>query len=60
VDAEAEELESIVRTLAYRLREAREGSAERRMIERQLDGIRNGSELGGLIIEEFEMACLLY
>jgi len=41
--------------LVYRLDDAREGSAEHKMIIRQLVGVRDSSELAGLIIEEFEM-----
>ncbi len=53
--AEELELEQVVRRLAYRLRDAEEDSAEQRMILRQMDGIRHGSELGGLIMEEYDM-----
>lgn len=45
-------LEAIVDRLAYCLRHANEDSAEQRMIERQLEGIRRGSELGSLLVEE--------
>jgi hypothetical protein len=51
-----EELEATIRTLIYRLKQAREGSAEHRMIERQLIGPRDFSELGGLIFEDYDMA----
>ena len=47
-------LEEVVSDLAYRLRRASEGSAEYRMIVRQMEGIRHGSELGGLILEEYD------
>jgi hypothetical protein len=30
------------------------------MIVRQLAGIRRGSQLGALIIEEYDMACKIY
>jgi hypothetical protein len=60
VDQEAEELESIIDDLAYRSRHLREGSAEHRMIVRQLAGIPRGSQLGALIIEEYDMACKIY
>jgi hypothetical protein len=50
-----EELEAIIARLVNRLDAAREGSAEYRLIERQLVGLRDGSELGGLIIEEYDM-----
>jgi hypothetical protein len=52
---EADAFEAKVSELVYRLKTAREGSAEYRMIERQLICIRHGSELGGLIIERFGM-----
>jgi hypothetical protein len=48
------ELEEVVRQLAYRLREAREGSAEYKMIVRQMEGLR-GSELGSLLMEEYDI-----
>jgi hypothetical protein len=48
------ELEDIVRRLVYALYEADEDSAEYRMIERQLQGIRRGSELGGLLMQEVD------
>ena len=49
------ELEEVVRQLADRLDHAREGSAEYKMILRQMDGIRHGSELGGLLMEEYDI-----
>jgi hypothetical protein len=48
------ELEEIITQLDARLREVREGSAAHKMILRQLDGIRHGSELGGLLMEEYD------
>jgi hypothetical protein len=48
------ELENIVRQQVYRLYEAREDSAEQRMILRQMEGIRHGSELGGLLMQEVD------
>jgi hypothetical protein len=48
------ELEEVVRQLAYWLRQAREDSAEYKMIVRQMEGIRHGSELGGLLMEEYD------
>jgi hypothetical protein len=56
---EEEELEATIRTLVYRLEDAREGSAEHRMIIRQLVGMREGSQLGRLIIEDYAMSALL-
>ena len=53
---EDDELEDTIRQLFYRLDDAREGSAEYKMIVRQLNGLRRGSQIGGLIFEEFEMA----
>jgi hypothetical protein len=52
------ELEAILTRLIYRLEEVREGSAEHKMIERQLEGIRHGSELGGLLMEEYDIGGL--
>ena len=56
---EEQQLEEIIADLAYRLRQARPGSAEYRMVERQVAGIKHGSELGCLIVEEYEMAAKL-
>ncbi|MGV7216855.1 hypothetical protein [Bradyrhizobium sp. UFLA05-112] len=53
--AEEIALEDTIADLVYRLKHTREGSAEYKFIERQLTGIFHGSELGGLIIEEYEM-----
>ena len=52
--AEDLELEEIVSRLAYQMRQADEDSAEYKMIVRQLEGIRHGSELGGLLMEEVD------
>jgi hypothetical protein len=52
------ELEAIVRDLAERLHVAREDSAEQRMILRQMDGIRQHSELGILLMEEYDIGGL--
>jgi hypothetical protein len=54
--AEEIELEEIITQLDARLREVREDSAAHKMILRQLDGIRHGSELGGLLMEEYDMS----
>ena len=54
--AEELELEGIIYRLAHQLREAQEGSAEYKMIERQMEGIRRGSELGGLLMQEYDMS----
>ena len=43
---EADELEAVIRKLVYRLDDAREDSAEHRIIARQLMSIREFSELG--------------
>jgi hypothetical protein len=53
--AEELELEEIIKRLAHQLYEADEDSAEYRMIERQMEGIRHGSELGGLLMQEYDM-----
>lgn len=50
--AEERELEHILMNLVARRDAATEYSAERRMVERQIDGIRRGSELGGMLVEE--------
>jgi hypothetical protein len=47
------ELENTIRRLIALLDAAREGSAEYRMIVRQLIGVRDSSELPSLIIEEY-------
>ena len=56
--AEEIELERIVKRLAYQLHAAKEDSAEQQMILRQMEGIRHGSELGGLLMEEYDMGGL--
>ena len=43
------------RAVINRSRAAREGSAEYKMIVRQLTGLREGSEIGCLIFEEFSI-----
>jgi hypothetical protein len=48
----------IIRRLFYRMDDAREGSVERRMIVRQLIGLREGSEVGRLIFEGFNMIAI--
>ena len=53
--AEEIELGEILRRLAYRREEVREDSAEYRMIARQMEGIRHGSEYGGLLMEEYDI-----
>jgi hypothetical protein len=55
-----EELEATIKQLIARKDAAREGSAEYRMIVRQLIGIREFSQLGRLIIEDFEMRAELF
>ena len=52
---EDDALEDTIRQLFYRLEDAREGSAEYKMIVRQLTGLREGSEIGRLTFEEFSM-----
>ena len=51
---EDDELEATIGRLFHRLEDAREGSAEYRMIVRQMHGLKK-SEIGGLIFEEFAM-----
>ena len=50
-----DELEATIRQLFYRMDDTREGHAEHKMIVRQLIGLREGSEVGRLILEEFNM-----
>jgi len=52
----SEELEliEITRRLADGLRVAAEDSAEQKMIRRQLEGIRRGSEFGGILMDEVD------
>ena len=52
---EDDALEDTIRQLFYSLEDAREGSAEYKMIVRQLTGLREGSQIGRLIFEEFSM-----
>jgi hypothetical protein len=47
-------LETTIGRLFDRLEDAREGSAEYKMIVRQLRGLRSG-EINGLIFEEFSI-----
>jgi hypothetical protein len=46
------ELETTIERLVERLNATREGSAEHRMVVRQLDGIRDRSQLAEQILEE--------
>ena len=55
---EDNELEATIGRLFDRLEDAREGSAEYRMIVRQLRGLQEGSQIGRLIFEEFSMRCV--
>jgi hypothetical protein len=50
------ELEATINRVMDRVGDVREGSAEYRMIVRQLIGLREGSQLGRLIFEEFTMS----
>jgi hypothetical protein len=55
VDAKRDpELEALAATLVARMKAAREGSAERRMAVRQLEGLRTSSQLAGEILEELD------
>jgi hypothetical protein len=47
------ELEITIEHLVERLYDAREGSASHRMVVRQLDGIRDRSQLAEQIMEEY-------
>jgi hypothetical protein len=53
--AEELQLEATIRDLADRLESARDGSATHTMIQRQLDGVRRGSELGSVLMEEYDL-----
>jgi hypothetical protein len=55
-DTETLELQDAIMQLDAQYRAARPDSAERRMIERQMGGIRRGSELGGLLMDEYDMS----
>ena len=55
---EEEELEATIKTLVDRLNDAREDSAEYRMVVRQLVGALEGSQLGRLILEEYARSAL--
>jgi hypothetical protein len=52
------ELENTIRRLIALHDAAREGSAEYRMVIRQLTGLRDSSELAGLIMDIFQSADL--
>jgi hypothetical protein len=49
-----QELERLAYQLTARLAAAREGSAERRMVVRQLEGLRNRGKLAEMILEEYD------
>ncbi len=51
-DEYAQQVEATIRRLIEYRNVAREGSAEHCMIERQLEGVRNESELAGMIYED--------
>jgi hypothetical protein len=53
-DGYERQLKITLRTLIERMNAAREGSAEHRLIERQLEGVRGESELAGLIMEGYD------
>ena len=53
-DAEEEALEATIRQLIERKDAAVEGSAEYRMVIRQLKGLRDSRELAGPIMEEYD------
>jgi hypothetical protein len=53
MDDNERELEATIRALIYRLDAARKGSAEHRMVLRQLDGLRDHSQLAEQILEEY-------
>jgi hypothetical protein len=47
-----DELEATIGQLFHRMNDARESSAEHKMIVRQLTGVRKSSEIASLIFEE--------
>ena len=51
-DADEIELAQTIDRLVDRYHAAREGSAEQKMIIHQFQGVRDGSQLGGLILED--------
>ena len=53
---EMHELQDTIMQLHARYRAAPADSAEERMIRRQMEGIRRSSELGGLLMDEYDMA----
>ena len=55
-----EELEAFIHDLIERLGDMPEGSAEQRMIVRQLQGIKATSEFGSLVIEDYETSAKLF
>ena len=59
-DADELELKATIKRMINRLDDAREGSAEHRMIERQLEGVRKSSELGSLIMEEYDLSGTIF
>ena len=48
------QLEKLLAQVIERRDAAREDSAKHKMILRQMEGIRHGSELGGLLMEEYD------
>ncbi len=58
-DVSDEKFEAFVHDLVARERAADEGSAEHRMIIRQLQGVCR-TELGNLIVEDYEMSGKCY
>ena len=49
-----QQLEDVISELAYRRKHAREDSAEQKMIERQMAGIRREGYLAARILEEYD------
>ena len=58
--AEEIELENIIRQLDTRLKRARYDGPEYKLIERQFEGIRRGSPLGRMLMEEYENGGMPY
>jgi hypothetical protein len=52
---EERKLEQLLTELIERLNDADEGGAEYKFILRQMEGVRRGSQMGGLLMEEYDI-----
>jgi CO dehydrogenase/acetyl-CoA synthase gamma subunit (corrinoid Fe-S protein) len=59
LDMTEDQIKTAIRQLIARRKAVRKGSAEDRMIDRQLIGIRDSSELADLIMQDFQMSALV-